>query len=54
MGIVTEDAASVPTEATEEEWDEERINSSLSLLQELHIQVDPMHVHSDQQLRRSA
>ncbi|MCJ1431092.1 hypothetical protein MMC27_000442 [Xylographa pallens] len=39
MGIMTEDSAPVPTEAPEEEWDEERINSSLSLLQEMHIQL---------------
>ena len=45
MGIVTEDSAPGPIEAMEEEWDEERINFSLSLLQEMHIQVDILHAY---------
>ncbi|MCJ1401542.1 hypothetical protein MMC11_004758 [Xylographa trunciseda] len=39
MGTVTVDSAPGTIEATEEEWDEERITSSLALLQELHIQL---------------
>ncbi|MCJ1281301.1 hypothetical protein MMC26_000619 [Xylographa opegraphella] len=39
MGIVTEDSIPGPTEPMDDEWDEERINSSLSLLQEMHIQL---------------
>ncbi|MCJ1383402.1 hypothetical protein MMC17_006516 [Xylographa soralifera] len=39
MGIVTEDSVPGPTGAMEKEWDEEHINSSLSLLQEMHIQL---------------
>ena len=44
MGIVTEESALEPIKSMEE-WDEERINASLSLLQDMHIEVDRMHAH---------
>ena len=39
MGIVTAEIVPGTAVAREEEWDEDRINSSLTLLQEIHIQV---------------